>query len=180
MPVDVGRHRGRGLARRQRAQVVRRGLRLLAVLRARSARSDACDVHQPELSANGGRRRGKESQGLGTSARPALSGAQAVVSHPRPGSGGTAGPSSARPRQRTLARRAGARNAALASARAGTSPDGVRSPRAAEPIRRGARRAYARLGRSAQPLGPLPYGSARTPTDRASREHDIHPGKDQP
>jgi NAD(P)-dependent dehydrogenase (short-subunit alcohol dehydrogenase family) len=29
-----------------------------------------------------------------------------------------------------------------------------------------------------QPLGPLPFGLARARTDRASREHDIHPGKE--
>ena len=42
------------LARAERAQVARRGIRLLALLRARSAAPDPCDGHQPELSAKRG------------------------------------------------------------------------------------------------------------------------------
>ena len=59
MPLDVGGRRGRGLARDQRAQVARRAVRLLGLLRARSRASDAGDVDQPELPAILGRRQVK-------------------------------------------------------------------------------------------------------------------------
>ena len=52
VPVDVGRRRARRLAGRQRAQVARRGVRLLALLRARSRAPGARDVDQPELPAD--------------------------------------------------------------------------------------------------------------------------------
>ena len=51
MSLNVGGRRERGLPRDQRAQVARRAVRLLGLLRARSRASDAGDVDQPELPA---------------------------------------------------------------------------------------------------------------------------------
>ena len=58
--VDVGRHRGRGLDRDEPPQVARRGVRLLGVFRPRSRASDPRHVHQPEFSADIGRRSRQE------------------------------------------------------------------------------------------------------------------------
>ena len=52
MPLDVGGRRGRGLAGDQRAQMARRAVRLLALLRPRSRASDARDVAPTRASCN--------------------------------------------------------------------------------------------------------------------------------
>ena len=56
MPLDVAGHRRRRFAGAQSAQMAGRGVRLLALLRARSRAPDPRDVHQSQLSAIAARR----------------------------------------------------------------------------------------------------------------------------
>ena len=75
----LGGDRGRGFAGVQSAQMARRRVRLLALLRARSPASHARHGHQPELSRQPRRRRCDELSRLGHPARPPFPGAEAVV-----------------------------------------------------------------------------------------------------
>ncbi|CAA9281959.1 MAG: Aromatic-L-amino-acid decarboxylase, partial [uncultured Acetobacteraceae bacterium] len=152
MPLDVGRGRGRGQLGAERAQVARRAVRLLALLRARPGALGAGDVHQPELPAKLRGRAGEESPRLGHPARAAVPGAEAVVHDPRAGRRGAAGAAAARHAERALAGGAGGGGAGLARAGAGPVADRVPPPRTAEHGRRGAGPAHARLGGAVEPL----------------------------
>ena len=148
--ADVGRRRGRRLARRQPAQVAGRGVRLLAVLRPRRRAPRARDVDQPELPAVGRRRPGEEPSRLGHPARPPLPRAEAVVPDPRAGRRracrrGCAATWRTRGGSPTQVRAA----PRLARARAGAAADAVRPARAGRARRRGARSAHAGAGPSA-------------------------------
>ena len=135
MPLDVGRRRGRRLARDEPAQMARRRDRLLALLRARSRAPRPRDVDQSELPAVVGRRLGEELPRLGTAARPPVPRAQALVPHPGAGHHRPPGAHPARPGERPLVRVAGARRAGVARARARSRC----RPSACGTIRRGSR-----------------------------------------
>ena len=93
----------------QPAQVARRGVRLLDLLRARPRAPGARDVDQSQLPAIGGRRPGEEPSRLGHSARPALPRAEAVVPDSRAGRRRLQARLRRDLAERALARRAGAR-----------------------------------------------------------------------
>ena len=131
MPLDLGGDRGRRLARGQRAQMARRAVRLLALLRARPRASRAGDVDQPELPAIVGRRPGQELPRLGHPARPPFPRAEALVPDPRTGRQRPAEAPAPRPGQCALARRHSRRDTWLARACAGSVADRLRPPRAA-------------------------------------------------
>ena len=90
------------------AQVARRRLRLLALLRADARAPGPRDVHQPQLPAVVGRRAGEELPRLGHPARAPLPRAEALVPDPRAGRRRAAGAAPPRPRERPLAGRPGA------------------------------------------------------------------------
>jgi aromatic-L-amino-acid decarboxylase len=95
---------GRGFAGVKSAQMARRGVRLLALLRTGSRASHPHHEHQSELPALEGRRRGEEPARLGHPARPAFSRAEALVPAARRGRGGVARAPAPRHRQRARAR----------------------------------------------------------------------------
>ena len=148
-------HRGRRLAGVQPAQVARRRLRLLALLRARSRAPDAGDGHQPELPAaptvdgevknlrDWGIPLGRRFRALKLWCLLREQGVEALRAA-----------AAARSRQRAMARERRCAHAGMARGRPGPVADGLPAPRAAGARRRGARPPYARLGRAHQPLRP--------------------------
>ena len=162
--------RGRRLARVQSAQVARRRVRLLALLRARRRAPRPGDEHQSELSAAAASTAGEEPARLGHPARPPLPRAQAVVPAARAGRRSACRRACGATRQRDAgsparcARAAGWRLLApvpLQTLCVRHEPAGPRTARRSTP--------HARLGRAAQPLRRrLPdAGDARRPLDGA-------------
>src|ERR1700741_4083002 len=100
-----------------------RGVRLLALLRARRAASPAGDVDQSELPPVGRGWTREEPARLGHSAGPPLPRPETVVPDSRTGRRTTARAAAPRSRKRAMAARARADGAAMASARAGAAAD---------------------------------------------------------
>ena len=73
VPLDVGGHRGRRLAGAQPAQVARRGVRLLALLRARPRAPGARDVHATRATCRASSTAGSRTSATGASRSAAAS-----------------------------------------------------------------------------------------------------------